>query len=163
MGDCAWCLLSLSDHGVWCIVIHFHLFGGMCMIIKMCSRCKKPVVYPARYCESCLPVVEAEREAREAEQRRAANRAYNKRRDPKYTQFYKGRSWRMLSGRYLQDKGYRCEGCGGLACEVHHMDPIQTESGWIRRYDVTNLKAVCTRCHNEEHDRFRKSKYKHRG
>ena len=128
------------------------------MIIKMCSRCKKPVVYPARYCETCLPAVEAEREAREQEQRRAANRAYNKRRDPKYTQFYKGRQWRMLSARYLQDHGYKCEGCGGLACEVHHMDPIQTESGWIRRFDVSNLKAVCTDCHNKEHDRFRKSK-----
>lgn len=128
------------------------------MIIKMCSRCKKPVVYPARYCGECLPVVEAEREAREQEQRRAANRAYNKRRDPKYTKFYKGREWRMLSARYLQDHAYKCEGCGGLACEVHHMDPIQTDSGWDRRYDVSNLKAVCTNCHNDEHDRFRKSK-----
>lgn len=128
------------------------------MIIKMCSRCGKPVVYPARYCGECLPVVEAEREAREQEQRRAANRAYNKRRDPKYTKFYKGREWRMLSARYLQDHAYKCEGCGGLACEVHHMDPIQTDSGWDRRYDVTNLKAVCTECHNAEHDRFRKGR-----
>ena len=130
------------------------------MIIKMCSRCKKPVVYPARYCETCLPVVKAEQEAREAEQRRASNKAYNKRRDPKYVKFYKSREWRMLSARYLQDHAYKCEGCGGLACEVHHMDPIQTESGWIRRFDVSNLKAVCTECHNAEHDRFRKSKYK---
>ena len=139
-------------------------FGGGYMIIKMCSRCKKPVVYPATYCERCLPVVEAEREAREQEQKRAANRAYNKRRDPKYTQFYKGRQWRMLSARYLQDHAYKCESCGGLACEVHHMEPIQTEAGWIRRYDVSNLKAVCTDCHNAEHDRFRKSKRQsHRG
>ena len=128
------------------------------MIIKLCSRCKKPVVYPARYCGECLPVVEAEREAREQEQRRAANRAYNKRRDPKYVQFYKGRQWRMLSARYLQDHAYKCEGCGGLACEVHHMDPIQCETGWDRRYDVSNLKAVCTECHNAEHDRFRKGR-----
>ena len=103
-------------------------------------------------------MVEAEREAREQEQKRAANRAYNRRRDPKYVQFYKGRQWRMLSARYLQDHAYKCESCGGLACEVHHMEPIQTESGWIRRYDVSNLKAVCTDCHNAEHDRFRKSK-----
>ena len=125
-------------------------------ILKMCARCKRPTVYPARYCSVCAPIVMRETEAREAEQRARSQREYNRKRDPKYTRFYKSHDWKMLSARYLQDQSWRCEQCGGLAVEVHHVVPIQTDEGWARRFDVTNLRAVCTDCHNKEHNRFMK-------
>lgn len=124
------------------------------MLLKLCNKCGKPCVYPAAYCPTCLPVVTAAREAREAETKARADKAYNSRRDPKYVRFYKSKPWRMLSARYMQDHSWTCEGCGGLAVEVHHMQAIQTPEGWERRFDVTNLKAVCVECHNKEHKRF---------
>ena len=132
------------------------LFGGMNMILKLCNKCGKPCAYPAKYCDTCLPDVVAAREAREAEIKARADKAYNSRRDPKYVRFYRSKPWRMLSARYMQDHTWTCEGCGGLAVEVHHKQPIQTPEGWERRFDVTNLKAVCVECHNKEHDRFQK-------
>lgn len=124
------------------------------MITKMCARCGKITVYPARYCSRCAPVVMREIEQREAEQKARAMSAYNKRRDPKYTRFYKSKDWRMMSVRYLQDHAWVCEDCGGLAVEVHHVVPIQTDEGWNKRFDVNNLVAVCTDCHNRRHGRF---------
>lgn len=128
------------------------------MILKMCARCKRPTVYPARYCSSCAPIVQKEIEEREAEQKAKSMSEYNKRRDPKYSQFYRSKAWRMLSARYLQDHTWKCESCGGLAVEVHHVIPIQTDEGWNRRFDVTNLRALCVSCHNDEHGRFKKRK-----
>ena len=148
-------LLSARVRSVWKAHCEPVLFGGMNMILKLCNKCGKPCAYPAKYCDVCLPDVLAAREAREAEVKARADKAYNSRRDPKYVRFYRSKPWRMLSARYMQDHAWTCEGCGGLAVEVHHMQPIQTPEGWERRFDVTNLKAVCVECHNKEHDRFR--------
>ena len=123
-------------------------------MLKLCNRCKGVCVYPAKYCPTCLPIVTEMREARKAEVKAKADKAYNARRDPKYKAFYRSKPWRMLSGRYMQDKAWTCERCGGLAVEVHHGVPIQTDEGWNRRLDVTNLVAVCVDCHNKEHRRF---------
>lgn len=130
------------------------------MILKLCNKCGKPCAYPAKYCPDCLPAVIAAREAREAEVKARADKAYNSRRDPKYVRFYRSKPWRMLSARYMQDHAWTCERCGGLAVEVHHMQPIQTPEGWERRFDVTNLMAVCVDCHNKEHNRFQSKKAK---
>jgi 5-methylcytosine-specific restriction endonuclease McrA len=134
----------------------------MTMILKLCAKCGKPTAYPARYCSTCLPIVLAEREKREAEVKAKADKAYNARRDPKYPIFYHSQAWRMLSARYLQGHIYKCEACGGLAVEVHHKIPIQTPEGWERRFDITNLKAVCIECHNKEHGRFQRRRQKAR-
>jgi 5-methylcytosine-specific restriction endonuclease McrA len=131
----------------------FYLEGWI-MILKLCNKCGKPCAYPAKYCGVCLPGVLAAKEARDAEVKAKADKAYNARRDPKYVQFYRSKPWRMLSARYMQDHTWRCEKCGGLAVEVHHKQPIQTPEGWERRFDVTNLMAVCVDCHNKEHKRF---------
>lgn len=130
------------------------------MLIKACNRCGRLIPYGSPYCPDCKVIVEAETEARREEYRRNSNRRYNSKRDPKYTRFYNSTDWRVLSAKYTQDKGYRCEVCNQIATEVHHVQPIQTAEGWDRRLDYDNLKLLCKTCHNEAHDRFkRRMKY----
>ena len=122
------------------------------MLLKPCGRCRKLISYPKRYCDTCAPVVEAERQ----ERIKKSNTRYNRKRDPKYLRFYASSDWKLMSKARMQAAGYRCEECGKLAVEVHHVVPIQTESGWERRLDWSNLKALCLGCHNKAHGRFSK-------
>lgn len=135
------------------------------MAMHPCPRCKRLVPVGVAYCEECKPVAEAQAaeamERRQAYKRAKYNRAYNKRRDPKYLTFYRSKEWKVTSRTKLQDAGYKCEaklsGCTHLAVEVHHKDPIQTEDGWDRRLEWENLEAVCTACHNGRHpEKFRR-------
>lgn len=127
------------------------------MLLKTCNRCGNLFPYNGGgYCSACMPIVEAEREARLAGAKREGNKRYNKTRDPKYTRFYNGVEWRMLSAKYMQDKGYRCELCGRMATQVHHKKAIQTPEGWSLRLDYDNLELLCTQCHNDRHNRFKK-------
>lgn len=132
--------------------------GEIVMLLKACNRCGNLIPYGSTYCKECEPIVEAEREARREESKRQADRRYNKTRDPKYLRFYNSAEWRVLSSKYTQDKGYRCESCGSIATQVHHKKPIQTPDGWELRLDYNNLELLCTRCHNERHERFKKRK-----
>jgi 5-methylcytosine-specific restriction endonuclease McrA len=101
----------------------------------------------------------AEAQAAEAMERRRAyktakyNKAYNKRRDPKYLAFYRSKDWKVTSRAKLQDCGYKCEakleGCGRIAAEVHHIKPLKTDDGWDARLDWDNLMGVCIACHNK--------------
>lgn len=130
------------------------------MLLKACNRCGNLIPYGSTYCRGCTPIVEEEREARLQASRLKSNRAYNKRRDPKYSRFYNSSEWRILSAKYVQDKGYRCERCNAMATQVHHKKAIQTPDGWELRLDYDNLELLCTQCHNDRHDRFkRRSKY----
>ena len=124
------------------------------MLLKACSRCRKLIHYPNIYCDTCKPIAEEEKRIAFEEKKKKWNTRYNQKRDPKYTRFYASSDWKRLSKAKMQDAGYRCEDCGALAVEVHHMEPIQTESGWERRLDWNNLKAVCLDCHNKAHGRF---------
>ena len=120
-----------------------------------CPRCKQLIPVGIAYCDRCRPIAEAQAaesiERRQAYKRAQYNKAYNKRRDPRYLSFYRSKEWRLLSRTYLQHMGYRCEaklpGCTCLAVEVHHTKPIQTEESWDKRLDWDNLEAVCTSCH----------------
>lgn len=124
------------------------------MLLKACHRCGNLIPYGSAYCSKCAPVVQAEKEIRIQEAKKKADRKYNKNRDPTYIRFYNSPEWRILSARYTQDKGYRCELCGAMATQVHHKQAIQTDEGWVRRLDYDNLELLCTSCHNERHDRF---------
>ena len=128
------------------------------MLLKSCGRCGKLIPYGVTYCSGCRPIVEAEREARRLEYKRESDRRYNKTRDPKYVRFYNSIAWRTLSAKYTQDKGYKCERCGKFATQVHHKQAIQTPQGWDRRLDYSNLELLCTQCHNDRHNRFKKKK-----
>ena len=126
------------------------------MLVKACPRCKRLIPHGLAYCPECAPIAEAQRieaQERKAEHRRKKyNQKYNRQRDPKYTQFYNSKDWRVLSKAKLQDCEYRCEarlaGCKRIACEVHHIKPIKTPEGWDLRLDWDNLQGVCISCHN---------------
>lgn len=131
-------------------------------IMKPCPRCKRMIPHGLAYCPDCAPIREAELEQiRERNAQRKAQQ-YNRRRDPKYLTFYRSKDWKAQSRARLQACGYRCEarlpGCQGLAVEVHHIKPIQTQEGWDKRLDWENLEAVCVSCHNGRHpEKFRKA------
>jgi 5-methylcytosine-specific restriction protein A len=116
------------------------------------------------YCAECAPIAAAQREEnreRKAEHRRKKYaKEYNRRRDPKYLEFYRSKEWKITSRAKLQEAGYKCKarlpGCQGLAVEAHHIKPIQTAEGWELRLDWDNLEPVCTACHNGRHQRFKK-------
>lgn len=129
-------------------------------LVKPCPRCKRMIPTGWSYCPDCKPQAEADRaEAREhraAKLRQKYNREYNRRRtadDPKYRTFRNSKAWRATSKAKLQACGYKCEAkvspdCPGLACEVHHIEPLRTPEGWSKRLDWSNLMGVCVQCHN---------------
>ena len=45
-----------------------------------------------------------------------------------------------------------------LAEEVHHKEPIQTPTGWIRRFEWSNLISLCHKHHDMAHNRFKRRK-----
>lgn len=135
-------------------------------IMKACPRCRKLILHGLPYCETCAPIAEAERQAKQERKAEYLNKKYtqnyNRRRDPKYLAFYRSKDWKMTSRAKLADAGYKCEarlqGCQRIACEVHHIKPIQTPEGWELRLAWDNLEAVCTACHNGRHPDKRKKK-----
>ena len=131
------------------------------MLLKACARWGKFVPYPNTWCPACKPLAEKEREEQLSVRKKKRDADYNRKRDPKYTRFYSSTEWKRLSKAKLQDAGWLCEECGAVATEVHHVAPIQTEEGWERRLDWTNLKALCLRCHNAAHGRFKGSRRRH--
>lgn len=109
------------------------------MLVKLCARCQCVVQAPATYCNKCKAIMQEQIESR----KQYSNTRYNKQRDKKYAQFYNSKAWRTLSKEYIK-KNYLCEECQKearsnkeyniqLAEEVHHKDPIQKETGWLRR------------------------------
>ena len=122
-------------------------------ILKACPRCKNLIPAGLSYCTTCRPIAEQAREKYREENARKRAAMYNRRRDTRYTTFYRSKEWRLTSRAVLQTAGYRCAICGGLAVEVHHIKPIQTPAGWAERLDTGNLTPLCTACHNNQHDR----------
>jgi hypothetical protein len=60
---------------------------------------------------------------------------------------YSSRRWRKLRDRRMRDAHGRCEVCGGVATEVHHIAGERpTDSGF---YDIERVRAVCTACHRK--------------
>lgn len=145
------------------------------MILKLCAKCQKTIEYPNKYCEECQKKVESQIE----ERKKKYNYKYDQKRDPKLIAFRKSEKWRILKEQYLKDiqkkyggnvkYAYRCEDCIEenkedsnytiqLAEEVHHLIPIETPEGWIRRLDYGNLRALCHEHHNKRHNRFQRRK-----
>lgn len=114
------------------------------MLTKQCSRCRKIIPYGLTYCEDCQKIMDDQVEKIKA--KRTAN--YDRfRRDKKSKAFYNSDPWKMLSAKKLQDDKYRCQVCGAIATEVHHIVPIKKD--WFKRFDINNLMSVCTSCHNK--------------
>lgn len=124
------------------------------MRMRLCYKCKKPIVAPETYCNSCKKIVEKTQEEYKARR----DSKYNTNRNPKYKEFYNSKPWKLLKEKKLQDEQYKCERCRHIATEVHHIKPIQTEEGWELRLEYNNIEALCTDCHNYRHKRFQRRK-----
>ena len=122
------------------------------MTYKPCPRCKRLIPAGTSYCPDCKPQAEAALEEAREHNARLRQKQYNRRRDPKYLTFYRSKAWRATSKSKLQACGYKCEagleGCGRIACEVHHKIPLKTPEGWEKRLEWSNLMGVCIQCHN---------------
>lgn len=126
------------------------------MLLRACNRCGNLIPYGESYCSVCKPIHEQEKALYLAQSKKDSNKRYNQTRDKKYIQFYNSSAWKMLASRYTQDKQYKCESCGKIATQVHHKEAIQTDEGWKRRLDYNNLELLCTDCHNQRHNRFKR-------
>lgn len=124
------------------------------MLTKLCSRCRKPVKYPYRYCQVCQDIVIKQREQAKA----AGKREYGRRRVRKHLDFYNSKEWKMLRGYKMQQAGYKCESCGSFAEDVHHIVTLDEDKS--KGLELENLMCLCVKCHNEKHDRYQR---KHRG
>lgn len=73
--------------------------------------------------------------------------------------FYDSQKWKIVRQQKMLSANYRCEKCGQVAEEVHHIIEINEIN--INDTNITlnenNLLALCKNCHNQKHDRFRKS------
>lgn len=72
--------------------------------------------------------------------------------------FYKSKAWVDCRESYLKSVGYKCEDCLAKGIEtpaviVHHIEELNPDN--INDPEVTmnfdNLKAVCRKCHADEH------------
>ena len=77
----------------------------------------------------------------------------------KLNTFYQGTQWRSLSKAYRR-RHPLCAHCKGRGittpCDMtDHVVPIRT--AWDRRYDPTNMQALCHQCHNIKTARDRRS------
>ena len=96
------------------------------MLLKACNRCGNLIPYGRAYCEACTPIIEEARAARLESARKEGNRRYNKKREGRYSVFYRGKDWRRLARERIRADGYKCVKCGEFATEVDHIIPIQT-------------------------------------
>ena len=58
------------------------------------------------------------------------------------------RRWKLLRRAILNASNWRCEVCGALAIEVHHIQPIRNGGA---PFDAANCEAICRACHLSEH------------
>ena len=110
-----------------------------------------PVGRGDTYCPSCSAEYRRERYGARDWHREYVER--RQREDPKYRQFYRSREWRMTALQYAVDHGHKCERCGKVGTDVHHIVPVQTPEGWAMRFDPENLCLLCVSCHNIAHGR----------
>lgn len=134
------------------------------MLLKLCARCKKVIQAPNRYCKRCSELFDKEKEINKQKQMSR----YNQKRNKQYKKFYNSKEWKILRNTYLE-KNPICEMCKEeakknnkytvqLTEEVHHKEPIQTPTGWLRRFEWNNLIGLCHKHHDEKHKRFKKKK-----
>lgn len=74
--------------------------------------------------------------------------------------FYRSSAWQQARLIKITNAHGRCEVCGGVGEEVHHVIHITPDN--IHNVAITlnqdNLKLLCRECHNKEHNRFVKAK-----
>ena len=73
--------------------------------------------------------------------------------------FYKSVSWQVAREIKIRDANGKCERCGALGEEVHHIKRLTVHNVTDPNISLNqeNLELLCKKCHNEEHKRFSKS------
>lgn len=70
--------------------------------------------------------------------------------------FYKSDQWKIARTIKIASVGGRCEKCGAIGTEVHHIIHLTPDN--INDPNITvnqdNLMLLCNECHNKEHGRF---------
>jgi 5-methylcytosine-specific restriction endonuclease McrA len=78
---------------------------------------------------------------------------------PVINRFYRSASWQQARLIKITSAKGRCEKCGGVGEEVHHI--IHVTPSNVEDLQVTlnqnNLILLCKDCHNKEHERFTRS------
>lgn len=73
--------------------------------------------------------------------------------------FYKSTVWQVAREIKIRDANGKCERCGALGEEVHHVKRLTVHNVMDPNISLNqeNLELLCKKCHNEEHKRFSKS------
>lgn len=70
--------------------------------------------------------------------------------------FYRSDEWKIARAMKIATVGGRCEKCGAIGTEVHHIIHLTPEN--VNDPEVSlnqeNLLLLCNECHNKEHGRF---------
>jgi 5-methylcytosine-specific restriction endonuclease McrA len=74
--------------------------------------------------------------------------------------FYKSKAWFIARNIKTNATQGKCERCGAIGEEVHHKIRLTVENvnDVCISLNQDNLELLCKKCHNEEHDRFKKNK-----
>ena len=74
--------------------------------------------------------------------------------------FYRSAAWQQARLIKITSANGRCEKCGGVGEEVHHIIHVTLSN--VEDLKVTlnqgNLILLCKDCHNKEHERFIQNK-----
>lgn len=74
----------------------------------------------------------------------------------KIRKFYKSDNWKIARAMKIASVGGRCERCGDVGTEVHHIIHLTSENVDNPEISINqdNLLLLCKECHNKEHERF---------
>ncbi len=76
--------------------------------------------------------------------------------------FYRSDDWKRARAIKIALAGGLCQKCSSIGVEVHHVIHITPQN--VTDPNITlnqeNLLLLCRECHNEEHNRFKKTKQK---
>lgn len=70
--------------------------------------------------------------------------------------FYRSDQWKIARAIKIAGVGGRCEKCGAVGTEVHHIIHLTPENVTEPEISLNqeNLMLLCNECHNKEHGRF---------
>ena len=74
--------------------------------------------------------------------------------------FYRSDEWKIARAMKIAAVGGRCEKCGAIGTEVHHIIHLTPENVSDPEVSLNqeNLLLLCNECHNKEHGRFEGSR-----
>lgn len=74
--------------------------------------------------------------------------------------FYRSDQWKIARAMKIAAVGGRCEKCGAIGTEVHHIIHLTPENVIDAEISLNqeNLMLLCNECHNKEHGRFEGSR-----